>query len=215
MEQIIVDENGESIWIDPRIKLKAVKDELAERLEDIKMRIDKNEKSLYPRKLEFNSQISQRLTLVFSKFPVIQTKYANNIDVNTLRDYILVYFELVEFIMNYYEEFISTKPLFCMFVGIEPFAYNNWLVCENSEIVAQVKFIETHFEEINFISAQTGKLKEKSTETRLRADELGHSMNLKNEEDKRQTINVISFDSKTISKQIADLGIKLLDNKDK
>jgi hypothetical protein len=213
MTTVVYNEDGTPIWVDAQEKLNAVKQALLPQLQDIKKKWDKNEISMYPRKLEFNSYINQLLVINFRKFPKVPSKYAVDVDIETLRDYVNCYFDLIEFILQYYQEFVSTKPLFCMFCGIEPYCYNQWLISQNPDILTEIQFVETHLEEITVLSAQTGKLKEKSSENRLKSNGIGHNLNLKTEEEKIPTINLVSFDVDSVSRQIANMGIKVIDKK--
>jgi len=213
MTTIAFNEDGTSVWFDAEEKLKTIKAALLPHLETIKKKWDKNEIAAFPRKLEFNSYINQLLVINFRKFPKVSSKYAVDIDIETLRSYVNCYFDLVEFVLEYYQEFVSTKPLFCMFCGIEPYCYNQWLISPNPDILAEIQFVETHLEEITVLSAQTGKLKEKSSENRLKSNGIGHNLNLKSDEEKTPTINLVSFDVDSVSRQIANMGIKVIDKK--
>lgn len=213
MSNIVLNGDGSNIWIDPHKKLEAVKTALTPHLQRIKTKWEVNEVAQYPRKLEYNPFISQSLTLQFRKFPKVPNNYAVDIDIDTLRDYIDCYFDLVEFILNYYPEFVSTKPLFIMFCGVDPYTYNQWLIDGSSDIQSEIQFIETHLEEITVLSAQTGRLKEKSSETRLKSNGIGHNLNLKTSEENVQTINLVSFDKESVMRKLENLGVKMLDKK--
>ena len=117
--------------------------------------------------------------------------------------------------MEYYDEFICTKNVFCQFMGIESFVYNNWLLSGNPDILAEIQFVEGYLVDSAMLQAQTGKVKEKSTEIRLRSSDLGHNINIKPAVDDKPQINVISYDAESIAKSIANMGIKLIDNKKK
>ena len=213
MSDIVLNPDGTSIWTDAREKLEAVKSALTPHLQRIKTKWEYNENSQYPRKLEYNPFISQSLTLQFRKFPKVPSNYAVDIDVDILRGYIDCYFDLVEFVLGYYPEFVSTKPLFIMFCGVDPYAYSQWLISTNSDIQSEIQFVETHLEEITVLSAQTGRLKEKSSETRLKSNGIGHNLNLKTSEENVQTINLVSFDKESVMRKLENLGVKMLDKK--
>ena len=213
MTTIAYNEDGSPVWFDAREKLKIVKEAILLQLQDIQKKWNRNEVAQFPRKLEFNSYINQLLVINFRKFPKVPSKYAVDVDVETLREYVDCYFDLVEFILSYYPEFVSTKPLFCMWAGVEPYRFNQWLVSPNPDILSEIQFVETHLEEITILSAQTGKLKEKSSENRLKSNGIGHNLNLKSEEDKTPTINLVSFDADSVARQIANMGIKVIDKK--
>ena len=61
MNDIIIDEEGNSIWATPEERLNEIKGILKEPLEKIAARIDRNEKSMYPQKLNFLPSITNLL----------------------------------------------------------------------------------------------------------------------------------------------------------
>ena len=215
MSDIVMNADGTSIWTDPHEKLEAVKSALTPHLQRIKTKWEYNENSQYPRKLEFNPFLSQTLVLNFRRYPKIPSNYAIEIDIHTLREYIDCYFDLVEYILQFYPEFVSTKSLFILWCGIDSYAYSQWLISPNPDILAEIQFVETHLEEITILSAQTGRLREKSSETRLKSNGIGHNLNLKNTEETTQTINLVSFDKDSVLRKLENLGVKMLDNKKK
>ena len=215
MSDIVLNPDGTSIWTDPHEKLEAVKSALTPHLQRIKTKWEYNENSQYPRKLEFNPFLSQTLVLNFRRYPKIPSNYAIEIDIHTLREYIDCYFDLVEYILQFYPEFVSTKSLFILWCGVDSYAYSQWLISPNPDILAEIQFVETHLEEITILSAQTGRLREKSSETRLKSNGIGHNLNLKNTEETTQTINLVSFDKDSVLRKLENLGVKMLDNKKK
>lgn len=213
MAQIPMNENGELLWANPYDKLEKIKEAMKPCLESVQKKVKQNDMAQFPRKLEFNGYINQMLVVNFRKFPKVPSKYAVDVDVETLKDYATCYFDLIAYVLDYYQEFVSTKPLFCMFCGIEPYCYNQWLISPDADIVTEIQFLETHFEEITVLSAQTGKLKEKSSENRLKINGIGHNVNLKNNDDNIPTINLVSFDVDSVQRQIANMGIKVIEKK--
>lgn len=211
MKQIPINQDGELLWANPYEKLEEIKTAMKPCLESVQKKVKQNDMAQFPRKLEFNGYINQMLVVNFRKFPKVPSKYAVDVDVETLKDYSTCYFDLVAFVLEYYQEFVSTKPLFCMFCGVEPYCYNQWLISNDPDIVTEIQFLETHFEEITVLSAQTGKLKEKSSENRLKINGIGHNVNLKNNDDNIPTINLVSFDVDSVQRQIANMGIKVIE----
>lgn len=217
MSEIVLNPDGTSIWTDAREKLEAVKSALTPHLQRIKTRWEYNENSQYPRKLDFSSTILSRLTLAFRKFPLVPSRYAVDIDIETLKQYTSCFFDLVEFIMEYYDEFICTKNVFCQFMGIESFVYNNWLLSGNPDILAEIQFVEGYLVDSAMLQAQTGKVKEKSTEIRLRSSDLGHNINIKPAVDEKPQIQVVAYDLDSVQKAISGFGLnmKSIENKKK
>ena len=217
MSDIVLNPDGTSIWTDPHTKLDAVKSALLPHLQRLKVKWDANENSMYPRKLDFSGIIANRLTLEMHKFPIVPTKYAVDIDHQTLREYVSCYFDLIEFIMSYYDEFISTKNIFCQFLGVESYVYNQLLLSPHPEILAEIQFVEGHLVDSNMLLAQTGKIKEKSTEIRLRSSDLGHNINIKPAVDEKPQIQVVAYDLNSVQKAISGFGLnmKSIENKKK
>ena len=215
MQRIILNSDGSSIWADPNEKLLAVQKSLESSLETISRKIDANDHAMYPRKLNFNTYITTLLLNTLSVYPNISFNDATAIDINTLKEYIKAFRQLVNWILGFYQDYVCTKEQFNAFCGFSYAVYNALLLNENPEIVAELERLEGFFGELQLISAQTGMVKEKTTETRLRSDGIGHGMNLKNEDDKKQTINVISYDAESVAKTLTNMGIKFIDNKKK
>lgn len=213
MSDIVLNPDGTSIWTDAREKLEAVKKALLPHLQRIKTKWEHNETEQYPRKLEFNPFLSQTLVLNFRKYPKIPSNYAVEIDTETLKEYINCYFDLVEYILDFYPEFVSTKSLFIMWCGVDSYAYSQWLISPNPDILSEIQFVETHLEEITVLSAQTGRLKEKSSEIRLKSNGIGHNLNLKTAEETTQTINLVSFDKESVLRKLENLGVRMLNDK--
>lgn len=215
MSEIVLNKDGSNIWSNPHQKLDVIKADLTPHLKAIKIKWDFNEKSQFPRKLDYSSTILSRLTLSFRKFPLVPTKYAMDIDIDTLKEYTTCFFDLIEFIMTYYDEFICTKNVFCQFMGIESYVYNSWLISPDPDILAEIQFIEGYLVDSAMLQAQTGKVKEKSTEIRLRSSDLGHNINIKPAVDEKPPINVIAYDVESIQKAISGFGLntKVIDNK--
>lgn len=207
MSDIVLTPDGESIWADPQEKLKVIKAGLLSHLQKIKMKWDTNESSQYPRKLDYSGVIANRLTLEMHKFPIVPTKYAIDIDADTLRAYVSCYFDLLEFIMSYYDEFISTKNVFCQFLGVDSYVYNQWLISENPQVLAEIQFVEGHLVDSAMLLAQTGKIKEKSTEIRLRSADLGHNINIKPAIDDKPQINLVAYDIESVQRAISGFGL--------
>lgn len=217
MSDIILNPDGTSIWTDPAEKLEAVKKALLPHLQRLKVKWDANERSMYPRKLSFGAIITQRLTLEFRKYPTIQNRYATSIDINTLKEYISCFYDLVEFIMEYYEDFLITKIVFCQWLGITAWSYDQLLISPDPDILTEMSIIDEMLINSTLLSAQEGKTKEKSSELRMRVEGVGHSVVMKPSVEERPQINVVAYDVESIQKAISGFGLntKMLDNKKK
>ncbi len=216
MSDIVLNPDSTSIWTDPHEKLEAVKSALKVHLERIQTKVLANENSMYPRKLEnFSNAIYKRIQLCLNKFPIVPTKYAVDIDLATLKDNINCFYELVEYIMDYYEDFIITKVLFVNFLRCESYVYNQLLLSPDPDILTEMHIIDENFVNETLLSAEVGKTKEKSSSIRMSVDGVGHSVSLKPTFEDKPTINVISYDVESITKRLENLGVKMLDNKKK
>ena len=217
MSDIVLNADGTSIWTDPHKKLEVAKNSLLPHLQRMKTKWEYNETKQFPQKLDFSAQILSRLTLVFRRFPLVPSKYAVDIEVAILKEYINCFFDLVEFIMSYYDEFICTKNIFCQFMGIESFVYNNWLMSPNPDILTEIQFVEGYLVDSAMLQAQTGKVKEKSTEIRLRSSDLGHNINVKPAIDEKPQIQVVAYDLDSVQRAISGFGLnmKSIENKKK
>lgn len=216
MSDIVLNADGTSIWTDAREKLEAVKSALKVHLERIEVKVLANENSTYPRKLEnFSNAIYKRIQLCLNKFPIVPTRYAVDIDIATLKDNINCFYEMVEYIMDYYEDFIITKVLFVNFLRCESFVYNQLLLSPDPDILTEMHILDENFVNETLLSAEVGKTKEKSSSIRMSVDGVGHNVSLKPTFEDKPTINVISYDAESVSRAIANMGIKMIDNKKK
>jgi hypothetical protein len=217
MSDIVLNPDGTSIWTDAREKLEAVKSALTPHLQRIKTKWEYNENSQYPRKLNFSVVITQRLTLEFRKFPTIQSRYATQIDIHTLKEYINCFYDLVEFIMDYYEDFLVTKIMFCQWLGISAWSYDQLLISPDPDVLTEMSLIDEMLVNSTLLSAQEGKTKEKSSELRMRVEGVGHSVVMKPNVDEKPTINVVAYDIDSVKSMISGFGLntKAIENKKK
>lgn len=214
MKTIINNDDGSFVWIPPQEKLEVVKMKLQPTLDTIAKKIENNENSLKPRKLNFNTYIATSLFNVLSVYPNVPYNVAIGIDKDTLREYILAFRELVSYILDVYCDYVCSKEQFNAFIGISYGAYNKLLVSIDPDILAEMERLEGFFGELQFAAAQTGLLKERTTETRLRADGIGHAMNLKNDDDKKMSITMNVYDPDAVNRQLGNImGKKWIENK--
>ena len=219
MSEIIYDEQGNPIWsdntwIDPNEKLETIKSKLSSKLDTVKRKVDANDKSMYPRKLNFNPYITSSLLNELSSYQNVQYNDAIAISIDTLKEYIGAFRKLWSWVLDYYIDYIATKQQFCAFCGISYNAYNQLLLNDNPEIAVEMERLEGDLGEVQVLSAQSGLNKEKTTETRLRADGIGHGMNLKNEEERKQIIQIVSYTPDAINQKLANMGL-MIENKKK
>jgi hypothetical protein len=95
--------------------------------------------------------------------------------------------------------------------------YNNWLLSGNPDILAEIQFVEGYLVDSAMLQAQTGKVKEKSTEIRLRSSDLGHNINIKPAVDEKPQIQVVAYDLDSVQRAISGFGLnmKSIENKKK
>lgn len=216
-KDIVIDENGESLWFDAFEKLEKIKGSITPELQTIKIRYEKNENSDYPRKLNFNANLTQVLFIAFSKFKKVPYNYAISVDAETFRDYANAYMELLSFIKGFYPDFIGSKATFTSFMGISANAYANILTTsQDPDLVAEIESLNDKLCELEVVSAQSGISKEKSTETKLRADGVGYGLNLRPDIQSITINNNLKLDKENVDRRIASIfGSKMLDDNKK
>lgn len=214
-KDIVIDENGEPLWFDAFDKLEKIKESITPELQTIKIRYEKNENSDYPRKLNFNANLTQVLFIAFSKFKKVPYNYAISVDAETFRDYANAYMELLSFIKGFYPDFIGSKATFTSFMGISANAYANILTTsQDADLVAEIESLNDKLCELEVVSAQSGISKEKSTETKLRADGVGYGLNLRPDIQSITINNNLKLDKENVDRRIASIfGSKMLENK--
>lgn len=213
-KDIVIDEDGELLWIDAFEKLEKIKESITPELQTIKIRYEKNENSDYPRKLNFNANLTQVLFIAFSKFKKIPYNYAIGVDAETFRDYANAYMELLSYIKGFYPDFIGSKTTFTTFMGISANAYTNILTTsQDPDLVAEIESLNDKLCELEVVSAQSGISKEKSTETKLRADGVGYGLNLRPDIQSITINNNLKLDKENVDRRIASIfGSKMLEN---
>jgi hypothetical protein len=76
MSEIILDENGNSIWADPQERLAEIEKFLKPKLVNIRNEIKENNMRLYPQKLNFLPAITNLLDANLRKRPLVRYDYA-------------------------------------------------------------------------------------------------------------------------------------------
>lgn len=215
--EIVIDENGEPLWVNAFEKLEKIKESITPELQTIKIRYEINENSDKPRKLNFNANLTQILFIAFSKFKKIPYSYAISIDAETFRDYADAYMQLLSYIRDFYPDFIGSKTTFTAFMGISANAYANILTTsQNADLVAEIESLNDKLCELEVVSAQSGISKEKSTETKLRADGVGYGLNLRPDIQSITINNNLKLDKENVDRRIASIfGSKMLENNKK
>lgn len=216
METIVINEDGSFLWTDPQIKLDKLKQDVEPKLREISLRYERNESSQYPRKLNYNTQITTILMNSLSQFKNIPNIYVNGMSAETFRDYIIKFREMVSWVLEFYPDYVCSKEQFNAFMGITFSAYNDLLNSSNPDILCEAERLEGFLGELQLVSAQTGIFKEKTTETRLRADGIGHNLNLRPDVQSITVNNNYKLGAEEVNKRLQSiLGGKFLENKKK
>lgn len=216
METIVINDDGSYLWTDPQIKLDKLKQDVEPKLREIALRYERNESSQYPRKLNYNTQITTILMNSLSQFKNIPNIYVNGMSAETFRDYIIKFREMVSWVLEFYPDYVCSKEQFNAFMGITFSAYNDLLNSSNPDILCEAERLEGFLGELQLVSAQTGIFKEKTTETRLRADGIGHNLNLRPDVQSITVNNNYKLGAEEVNKRLASiLGGKFLENKKK
>lgn len=217
MENIICDENGNSIWADPEERLAYIEKAIKPKLENFKHRIEQNEKKMYPAKLNFIPAVINILDAHLRLTPLVSYDYAIQITKNQLQEFANAWFRLMIFIRDYVEDFIANKQTFCAFASISVGAFNQLGNSENGEICAIIDNLRDSFHETNMSGAMGGTVNTTATFNRMRAKDAGYNMSMTATGDEAQTnTQFFIMTNDTVKKELGNLfGGKLLDNKKK
>ena len=212
MSDIIINENGESIWGDPQERLFSIEKTLEYRLEEFKNKIAENEKRMYPQKLNFMPSITNILDAYLRKRPLVPFGYAIDIPTEVLQSYADAFFDLLIFIRDYVPEYIANKQTFCAFASISVAAFNKLQTSPNAEIVAIIDNLNDSFVDTNIVSAQGGVTNATATFNRIRAKGAGYGVSMTASGDEPQSNTVVLLDNDSVKRQLSSLfGGKLLD----
>ena len=124
MGNIVLDENGQSVFGNPREKLEKIENILRPKLQEIKLKIERNERSPYPQKLNFLPAITNILDANLRKNPLVKYNYAIDIGAEELQEFANAFFDLLLFIRDFVPEYIANKQTFCAFASISVNAFN-------------------------------------------------------------------------------------------
>ena len=202
MGRIILDEQGNPIWGEPQERLNDIKFILQPHLEDIKKKIEFNDKKMYPQKLNFIPSITNLLDGYLRKKRLIRYDYAIDIDAETLHEYSSAFFDLLIFIRGYVPEYVANKQTFCAFVSISVSAFNELRNSTDGDIVAIIENLSDSFMETNMSGAMGGTVNTTATFNRMRAKDSGYSMQLKADEQQQTGNTMIVMDNDTVKKQL-------------
>lgn len=211
MGRIILDENGNSIWGEPQERFNEIKNILQPHLEDIKKKIEVNDKRMYPQKLNFIPNVTNLLDGYLRKKRLIRYDYAINIDADTLQDFSVAFFDLLIFIRQYVPEYVANKQTFCAFVSISVSAFNELRNSQDGDIVSIIDNLSDSFMETNMSGAMGGTVNTTATFNRMRAKDSGYSMQLKADEQQQGGNTLVIMDNDTAKKRLSNIfGNKLL-----
>ena len=209
--EIILDENGNSIWGDPQDRFIEIKNILQPHLEDIKKKIEANDKRMYPQKLNFIPNITNLLDGYLRKRKLVRYNYAINIDSDTLQEFSVAFFDLLIFIRQYVPEYVANKQTFCAFVSISVSAFNDLRNSQDGDIVSIIDNLSDSFMETNMSGAMGGTVNTTATFNRMRAKDSGYSMQLKADEQQQGSNTLVIMDNETAKKKLSNIfGNKLL-----
>lgn len=205
MGRIILDEQGNPIWGNPQDRLNEIKFILQPHLEDIKKKIEFNDKKMYPQKLNFIPTITNLLDGYLRKKRLIRYDYAIDIDSETLYEFSNAFFDLLIFIRGYVPEYIANKQTFCAFIGFATSVFNELQNSQDGDIVAIIDNLLDSFRETNMSGAMGGTVNTTATFNRMRAKDSGYSMQLKADEQQQTANTMIVMDNDTVKKQLENV----------
>lgn len=211
MARIILDENGNSIWGDPQDRFIEIKNILQPHLEDIKKKIEANDKRMYPQKLNFIPNVTNLLDGYLRKRKLVRYDYAIDIDSDTLQEFSVAFFDLLIFIRQYVPEYVANKQTFCAFVSISVSAFNELRNSQDGDIVSIIDNLSDSFMETNMSGAMGGTVNTTATFNRMRAKDSGYSMQLKADEQQQGSNTLVIMDNETAKKKLSNIfGNKLI-----
>lgn len=204
-DNVIIDEGGNNIWLDPQGRLSDIERVLKPKLEDLAMRLARNEQKMYPAKLNFIPTITNYADPYLRKAPLVRYDYAIQVDEEMLEDYKNAWFDLMIFIREYVPDYIANKQLFCAFMCISVSAFNYLQTSSNGNIVAIIESLLDSFEDTNMTSAQGGAVNSNATFNRMRAKDSGYNMQLKADEQNNDANKIVIIDNDKIKRQLANM----------
>lgn len=203
----ILNDNGLYIWCNPQDKLNEIEVGIKSKLEEIKRKLDENEKRAYPQKLNFISIVNNYVDTICRKSERVRYDDAILIDYNTLKGYYDAWFDLMAFIREYYPEYFANKQLFSGFCGFSTQVFDYLCNSQDGDILALMNSLVDSMVDSNFAAGQSGTASNTMTTSRLKAGgNAGYDVKIKNDSETATTNNYMLLTNENIEKQLKKLG---------
>lgn len=172
MKKIILDENGNPI------------DELAERNEEIKQKLDnilqefiteKETNKALKVKEKLGYRFAKQIFLVLNEYPRMTPEKFTELDYEDIQDYWIKYQELTAY-YNRYFEIVDNKQMFESFCGINNRQYADLENSDDEDIKNLMCSINSTFIGLGFVAGESGNADVKATSQRMRTKGEGHNL---------------------------------------
>lgn len=172
MKKIVVDENGNVV------------DELAERNEEIKAKLDgilkefiaeKETNKALKVKEKLGYRFAKQIFLVLNEYPRMTAEKFAELDYEDIEDMWQKYSALTAY-YNRYFEIVDNKQMFQSFCGINNRQYAELENSEDDDIKSLMNSINSTFIGLGFVAGESGNADVKATSQRMRTKGEGHSL---------------------------------------
>lgn len=172
MKKVVVDENGNPI------------DELAERNEDIKEKLDdilqefiteKETNKALKVKEKLGYRFAKQIFLVLNEYPRMTPEKFAELDYEDIEDFWAKYLALTAY-YNRYFEIVDNRQLLCAFMGINSRQYAELENSDDEDIKNLMCSINSTFIGLGFVAGESGNADVKATSQRMRTKGEGHNL---------------------------------------
>ena len=172
MKKIVVDKNGNVV------------DELAERNEEIKAKLDgilqefiaeKETNKALKVKEKLGYRFAKQIFLVLNEYPRMTAEKFAELDYDDIEDMWQKYSALTAY-YNRYFEIVDNKQMFQSFCGINNRQYAELENSEDDDIKSLMNSINGTFVGLGFVAGESGNADVKATSQRMRTKGEGHSL---------------------------------------
>lgn len=203
----IIDNEGLFVWADPKSRLEIIEEQMKPKLEEIKRKVDENDKRMYPQKLNFIGVLNNYLDTCVRKGDRVRYDDAITINYNILKGFYDAWFDLMAFIREYYPEYFANKQLFSGFCGFSTQVFDYLTTSQDADIIALMTSLIDSMIDSNFAAGQSGTTSNTMTTSRLKAGgNAGYDVKIKNESENGTTNNFMLINNENIEKQLKKLG---------
>ena len=172
MKKIVVDENGNVV------------DELAERNEEIKAKLDgilkefiaeKETNKALKVKEKLGYRFAKQIFLVLNEYPRMTADKFAELDYEDIEEFWAKYLELTAY-YNRYFEIVDNRQLLQSFMGINSRQFAELENSEDEDIKSLMNSINSTFIGLGFVAGESGNADVKATSQRMRTKGEGHSL---------------------------------------